>query len=181
MGVGVVEAIPTAVEDRAVRVERLYARHRNSVYRIALRYCAGNTAIAEDVTHDVFLRLMSALDRLDDEEQLSGWFYRVTANRCLSHLERARFRRSVLSILGLGRGAAELTPQLEARSELRRTLEVVDSLPPKERIAFTMLHLEGKSQNEIAETLGHSKGYVSKLIHRATERVRSRGYEVPDV
>lgn len=167
------------VPDRAEVVERLYARHRDQVFRLALRYGAGDADWAEDVTHDVFVRLLRAVDRLRDEDDLGGWFYRVTTNRCLSHLQRDRVRRSLLSMIPF-RGTAPSDPEREmaAKSDLDRTLAVVRSLPPKERVAFSMLHLDGKSQKEIAAIMGHSKGYVSKLIRRATDRVRAAGWEV---
>jgi RNA polymerase sigma-70 factor, ECF subfamily len=170
----------TLVASRADRVERLYARHRDQVFRWALRIGGGNAAWAEDVTHDVFVRLIGAIDRLQDDEDLSPWFYRVTLNRCLTRLQRDRFFASLTAALTLFQPKPP-TPEHEvaAKTEIERTLAVVKSLPPKERVAFSMLHLDGKSQNEIAELMGHSKGYVSKLLQRASERVRAAGYEVP--
>src|SRR5262249_52551859 len=67
-----------------------------------------------------------------------------------------------------------------ARHDLQRAFAALDALPPKERVAFSMFHLDGKSQDEIGEVLGHGKSYVCKLIQRATERLRGLGWEVPD-
>ena len=64
------------------------------------------------------------------------------------------------------------------REELAHAWRVVEALPPKERVAFCMHHLDGKRQIEIAATLGHSKGYVCKLLKRAEARVRERGWEI---
>ncbi len=168
-------------EERSSRIERLYFTHRDRVFRLALRYGAGDRAFAEDVTQDVFIKLMKNIDRLDREEALWAWLYKVTANRCLSKLSRAQFRRSLLTTLGLFK-PSYTQPQdaVEARSELARTMSVLASLSPKARVAFTMLHLDGKSQNEIAQIMGHSKGYVSKLIQKANVHIRAAGFEVPD-
>jgi len=170
------------VGDSAEAVERLYAAHKHAVFRLALRYGAGDRAFAEDVTHDVFVRLLRAFHRLDHDEDLGGWLYRVTTNRCLSRLRTEQVRRSVLGLLGLDprREAPGLAERVEARDALTRTLAAVERLPPKERVAFGMKFLDGKSQNEIADTMGHSKGYVSKLLSRATERLRAEGWEVND-
>lgn len=169
------------VLSRAARVGRLYTRHRDTVFRLALRYGAGDVAWAEDVTHDVFVRLLGAIDRLRDDDDLASWFYRVTTNQCLNRLKRDRLRSSLMGLFPL---LASKTPTPErtalARNDLERTMEVLRGLPAKERIAFLMLHLDGKTQNEIAEIMGHSKGYVSKLLRRASEYVRSAGYEVPE-
>jgi RNA polymerase sigma-70 factor (ECF subfamily) len=165
----------------AERVAQLYARHRDGVLRTALRYAAGDRALAEDVTHDVFVRLLGAIDRLDEDESLGGWFYRVTVNVSLARLERERIRRSVLGLLGLERPQSS-TPErdLGTKKELVRVLDTLAALPPKERVVMMMMHFDGHTQAEIARILGHSKGYVSKLADRAHARVRAAGWEVGD-
>ena len=80
----------SAVMDGSDRFTALYTRHRDRVYRWALRYSAGDAAFAEDVTQDVFIRLMDRLSHLEDVDALEGWLYRVTANRCLSKLRQSR-------------------------------------------------------------------------------------------
>ncbi len=171
-------SVPTPMSD-SERLEGLYVEHRDQVYRWALRYGAGDSAFAEDVTQEVFMRLMRALPRLSDTEQLGGWLYRVTANRCLSRLRRRRLTQTILSGLGLHRPPpAALEDQLGARQDLQHVLETLRALPAREGIVLTMLHLDGLSQSEIAQTLGLSRGYVSKLVARGTAQVRARGWEV---
>jgi len=166
----------------ADRVGRVYAQFRESVFRTAMRHTAGDRAAAEDVAHDVFVRLLRAIDGLDDDEQLGGWLYRVTVNLCLTRLRRDRFRRSVLRVWRVEERASS-TPERDAgtRDELEKVLGTIASLPPKERVVLTMLHLDGRSQIEIAQVLGHSKGYISKLVERGRARVRAAGWESRDV
>lgn len=166
----------------ADRVGHVYVRFRDSVFRTAMRHTAGDRASAEDITHDVFVRLLGSIDDLDDDELLGGWLYRVTVNFCLTRLRRERFRRSVRLLLGVD-DRAPSTPERDAsaRDELAKVLSTIASLPPKERVVFTMLHLDGRSQSEIAQVLGHSKGYVSKLVERGRAHVRAAGWEVGDV
>lgn len=161
------------------RLERLYAEHRDEVYRWALRYGTGDTAFAEDVTQEVFMRLMRALPKLEDPDQLGGWLYRVTANRCLSRLRRRRLTRTILSTLGLNpESTNHIEAQVAARQDLQHVMQTIRALPAREGMVLTMLHLDGLSQSEIAQILGLSKGYVSKLVARATAKVRARGWEV---
>ncbi len=125
------------------------------------------------------MRLMRALPNLSATEQLGGWLYRVTANRCLSRLRRQRLTQAVKKGLGLHRPTStDVREQLEARQELQRILQTLRALPPREAMVMTMLHLDGLTQSEIAHTLGLSKGYVSKLVARATSKVRDQGWEV---
>ncbi len=159
----------------------LYDRYREEVYHLALRYGRGNAAWAEDVTQDVFLRLFRAPRVLHEHETLSGWFYRVTTNRCLNKLRADALRRSIpLNWLWGDSMHCEQTPEAVAmaRDELARAFDAVNALPIKERIAFFMHHVDGNEQTEVARVLGHSKGYVSKLLKRAEERLTAAGWKV---
>lgn len=170
-----------AAREAPLEVDALYRRYHDLVYRLALRYGRGDRAWAEDVTQEVFLRLFDVIDRLQEGEGLEGWFYRVTSNRCLNRLRRERVRSAAPVRWLLGEKARPpVDPErlAAARQGLDQAWAVLDRLPPKERIAFCMVHVDGKTLVEIGEVLGHSKGYVCKLVKRAETRVREAGWEV---
>lgn len=165
----------------AERVAALYRQHRDRVYRIALRYARGDGAWAEDVTQDVFVSLCRTVHRLedDDDADLNGWFYRVTQNACLSRLRRTAMMNApgVRWLLGRRQREPEDLEETAARREgVRRVLGALDTLSPKQRVAFCMYHLDGREQAEIGEILGFSKSYVCKLVKRAEERLREDGW-----
>src|SRR5262249_24115679 len=136
-----------------------------------------------DVAQEVFLQLFEAIDGLDDDEDMSSWFYRVTTNRCLNKLKRERFMSSPLVQFFLGRHRANLVDPESialARADLSSAFRAVGALPPKERIAFFMRYVDDRGLEDIAEVLDHSKGYVSKLIDRARQRLGEAGWKVDD-
>lgn len=162
-------------ETPAALVDRLYRRHHAAVFRLALRYGLGDESWAEDVVQDVFIKVLDRLDRIDDHEHLDAWLYRVTTNHCLRKLRRERLWgvEIVRRLLAGGAGAvAPLEGQVFARRELERTREALARLPARERVVLSMCHLDGKSQREVCEILGLSKGYVSKLLARALARLQ---------
>lgn len=164
-----------------LRVDALYRRYHGLVYRLALRYGRGDAAWAEDLTQEVFLRLFDVVDRLEEGDGLEGWFYRVTSNRCLNRLRRERVRSAAPVRWLLGEKARPpIDPErlTAAREGLGQAWAVLDELPPKERLAFCMVHVDGKTLVEIGTILGHTKGYVCKLVKRAEARVREAGWEV---
>src|SRR5262249_21230453 len=143
----------------------LYECYREDVFHLALCYGRGDIAWAEDVTQDVFLRLFRSPKTLYDHESLSGWFYRVTTNRCLNRLRADAVRQSAPVKWFVGRKPLhEGTPEViaMAKDELERAFDAVNALPIKERLAFFMHHVDGADQVEVARILGHLKGYVSK-------------------
>jgi RNA polymerase sigma factor (sigma-70 family) len=170
----------------ALRADRmsfdsLYEAHRDSVHRLCLRYGGGRAGWAEDVTHDVFVKLLEHLDRLDAHEDVGGWLYRVATNLCISRLRRDR---SVLSWLGGATREPEPAAAAEAlladRESARAALATLATLPPRERAVLCMKVLDGLEQREIAQVLDLSEGYVSKLLARAWGQVRAAGWEGDD-
>jgi RNA polymerase sigma-70 factor (ECF subfamily) len=159
-----------------------YRLHRDDVYRLCLRYGAGRPAWAEDVTHDVFLKLLEHLPELSDPESCGGWLYRVAANLAVSRLRReqswvGKLRTFLAADEPDERSASDLFEEREEAAAVMRTL---DELPARERVVLCMKVLDGKSQKEIAEALALSEGYVSKLCARAWARVQGVGWSVSD-
>lgn len=159
------------------RVRAIYDAHYERVYFIALRYSGGRRAWAEDITQDVFFTLVDRLADVREDVDAGPWLSRVTVNKCLNKLRRERLWRT-LSV-GL------ITPKIEAtdpealvgaRESVQRAWQMLQALPPKERVAFMMYRLDGLTMDEIAEQLDYSKGYVSKLVKRAHERLERRGW-----
>jgi RNA polymerase sigma-70 factor (ECF subfamily) len=157
--------------------ERCYRAHRAEVYRWALRYGVGRSAWAEDLTHDVFVRLHAHLEHLDAEATLGPWLYRTTANLALNRLRDEKSVLGRLSTMFRGSERDEM-PSPEARLSRRQALlKTLAKLPAKEHVVMCMKVLDGKEQQEIAQTLGLSEGYVSKVAARAWALIERSGWE----
>jgi len=149
-------------------VAMMYRQYRDLVVHLALRYGGGRRAWAEDITQDVFVRLFKHVRHVNALDEPRGWFYRVTTNLCLNRLRRERYlNRPVVRWL-LRQSFDHRDPEQIGLTHdlLRRAFERIEALPPKVRVCMFMHHVDGLPQVEIAEILGHSKGYVSKLVAR---------------
>lgn len=162
-----------------LQLEAAYDAYRERVFQWALRYAAGSEAWAEDLTHDVFLKLSGRLARLDAREDLAGWLYRVTANLAVSRLRRERsFLGLVQRLWASARGHEE--EHATAHVASHAALRMLSELPDRERVVLCMKLLDGLTGREIARALSLSEGYVSKLLDRAREKVRRAGWEWRD-
>lgn len=162
---------------------RCYEAHKGDVYRWSLRFVGGRRSLAEDLAHDVFVKLLEQRGHLAATDDVGGWLYRVTANLAIDRLRRERSWTTRFSRLFAAEQPDEVPPvdvALELRDDARRALELVERLPPRERVVSWMALVDDKSQREIAATLGLSEGYVSKLLERAKAAVRREGWEVLD-
>jgi RNA polymerase sigma-70 factor (ECF subfamily) len=147
----------------------LYRRCGALIYRRCLKLL-GDSAAAQDATQEVFIRLMSQIDRLEarDDDYLP-WIYRVATNHCLNLLRDdarlALFEPGALPDTAThGEAAAYPERDLTARL-LRRFDEVTRS------IAVLSL-VDNLSQDEVAEVLGVSRKTVGKKLRLFLERAR---------
>lgn len=145
----------------------LYERHRDRVYRVALR-CLGDDALARDVTQDVFVAVLSGAARWRPSAELATYLHRATVNRCLNERASARNR---LRGPGALEEQASRDPDPEA-SLVRREADAavraaIAALPERQRMAVVLSRFEGLSGEEIAVALGCSASSIESLLFRA--------------
>jgi RNA polymerase sigma factor (sigma-70 family) len=151
-----------------------YQRHSAGVFHRCLMLGGGDVAWAEDVMQDVFVRLFERREELDLTQDAGAWLYTVAYRLCIDRLRRERriWNRIKQVLAGERAGAhADMEKSLFARAELREIHAHLEALPPKERAVLMMKHIDGMSQRDIAAALGHSEGFVSKLLARAMRRL----------
>jgi RNA polymerase sigma-70 factor (ECF subfamily) len=169
----------------------LYRRRQGSVYRFALQM-SGSTALAEDVTQDVFMALMRSGNSYDSNRgPLACFLLGMARNVLRQRLGRERFYTSLADDAGES-GASELLSVSDPLSELSRneTIEgvrkAVLSLPTRYREVVVLCELQELSYAEAAGVLGCAIGTVRSRLHRARGllidklRPATRGDEAPD-
>jgi RNA polymerase sigma-70 factor (ECF subfamily) len=151
----------------------LYRRRQGSVYRFALQM-SGSTALAEDVTQDVFMALMRSGNSYDSNRGPLAWFLLGMARNVLrQRLGRERFYTSLADDAGESGGASELLSVSDPLGELSRneTIEgvrkAVLSLPTRYREVVVLCELQELSYAEAAGVLGCAIGTVRSRLHRA--------------
>ena len=176
-----IRPVVTATDVAAASFEELYERHRRTVYSWARRYCGSDSAEAEDLTSEVFIKLFMSMAEIDST-RAGAWLHVVTANLAIS---RGRARRSLLNRLRAvffeRSHPRHPVAVIEAREEMTNVLEELGRLPARERVVVCMKLVDGMTQVQIAEALALSQGHVSKLLARGFARLRERGWEVPHV
>jgi RNA polymerase sigma-70 factor (ECF subfamily) len=138
----------------------LYVRYADNVYGY-VRSIVGDDHDAEDVTQQVFTKLIAILDRYEPRAvPFSAWMLRVARNVAVDHL---RTRRAVLC--EEVRGSAP-EPEDLAHTRAMSVREALAGLPVDQRTVRVMRHVLGLSPPEIASRLGRSEGSIHGLHHR---------------
>jgi len=158
----------------------IYDRYAASIYRYLYRYL-GDPAQAEDLTSDVFVRLLQVLGtRRAPRKQLRGWLYRVAHNLAMDS-----FRRDARS----GTVSLDEHPHLEGDGKLTTTdnapVVILERFQTQEQLRAAVRQLtrdqqqvillrfaEGLKISDVSELMGKSEGAIKVLQHRAVKRLR---------
>jgi RNA polymerase sigma-70 factor (ECF subfamily) len=156
-----------------------YATFRPAIRRHLTRL-VGETD-ADDLTQEVFVKALGAMDGLRSPGSLKAWLYRVATNAALDRI-RSRTRavqqpfdeEHMLDARGSGTRSLVLPVESGAiRREMSACVRaVVDGLPDSQRTVLVLSEFEGHSDAEIATLLGRSVGSVKIRLHRARARLR---------
>lgn len=178
--VNVLEIRQVAAAARGDRDARraLFERHRETVYRAALRI-TGRHEDALDVLQDSFIRAFERLDTFQGGSAFRTWLLRIVANRALD-LTRAKKVRMAAPLLGeegeewrpIAAGQQAPPGQRLEQVELGdRLQQAIDALPADQKAVFS-LHAAGElTYGEIAEILGVPAGTVMSRLYHARQRL----------
>lgn len=161
-------------------MERAMNAHGASVYRLALNQTR-SPHDAEDVSQDVFLRLLRDKTDFVDDGHLKAWLLRVTINRCLEVRRSAWRRRAVIgtdeewaTLEAVADGDPTDDPEARALAALAKSpvWKAMQQLPEAWRLAVHLHHVEGYSTEEIAQLTHCKAATVRTRLHRARKKLR---------
>lgn len=146
----------------------LIAKYQNMVYRTAWRML-GDSAEAEDISQEVFLKLHSRLVEFEQQPNPSAWLYRVTVNQSLDRIRRRKPQSEPEDL-----ASNAISPEASAirQQQLDRLARLLQRLAPQERAALILRDLEGLNSREVGEILNVSEETVRSAIFRAKEKLR---------
>lgn len=143
------------------------------IYRIV-----GNTDDAQDLTQEVFIKVLQRSEQLRDGAKAAHWLSRIATNTAIDFLRRqGRISWTDYEdiperlIVASGESPEESVLRAEQRSELEGGLR---RLSEKERLALILRDVEGLPAEEVAQHLNCSKATVRS--HIANARVKFRRY-----
>lgn len=145
----------------------LYARYADNVH-CYVRRIVHDAHEAEDVTQQVFAKLMSAIVHYEEREvPFLAWILRVARNLAIDHIRR---QRSVPVEEVYGAEEHCESPRKELMQDIR---EALSALPDDQREVLVLRHVAGFSPPEIARLTGRSEGSIHGLHHRGRRAMRA--------
>jgi RNA polymerase sigma factor (sigma-70 family) len=147
--------------------DEAFTLHHRAVFRAA---CAvlRDSALAEDVTQEVFLRLYRGFDAKPDGELLRPWLLRVTINLARNAVRgqnRSLARDTAYEKDAHGTGWIAPEKNYERRLDLEQARRALDRIKEPMRSCL-LLKQQGLSYREISQTLSIRETSVGSLVAR---------------
>jgi len=149
----------------------LVERYRTPIGRYVYTLILDRHAI-DDVTQDVFIRMLRGLPRLREPEHFRAWLFRLARNSSFDYLRRQRLRKFWTT---LSDAEFKEIPEANGGDQARHFAETFEhalrDFAPRDR-ELLALALQGHSYEEIAAQLGVSHGSVKGRLSRVREHLR---------
>ena len=144
----------------------------DKLFRLALRITM-NRAEAEDVVQDTLLKVWEHREEWEQINNLEAFAIATCRNRALDVMKRAGRNTEKLDEMA---HFSSQTPQeqLEANEQISLVNRLMDDLPEVQRTIMLLRDIEGKTYQEIAQTLDISETQVKVYLHRARTKIKER-------
>jgi len=152
--------------------EELVIRNQSAAWALAVHYL-GDAAEAEDIVQEAFLKLLRAAPRYQPTARFRTYLSRIVVRLCLDYRAKKRpaYREDLPDRADTARDPEAVLHNEETTKEIRRALE---DLPPAQRMALLLRHLEGFTYTEIAVAMSTSAKAVDSLLQRARQALCGR-------
>ena len=181
------DVVVLAQRGREDAFRELVRRYERPVFSLIFRMVR-DTAMAEDLAQDSFIKVLNNIDKYRPEFKLSSWLFKIANNVTIDHLRRRQLNTISMDGSPHASTAADVEStrfdvassdenaldEMESK-ELGSAIErAIASLRPEYRSCILLRHVEGRSYEEIAATLDLPLGTVKTYIHRARHELREQ-------
>jgi len=129
--------------------------------------------LAQDITQDIFVKIYEKRESLSVYTSLKSYLYTSIRNKCFDYLKLEKIHR--LHKETIKQTSSEIDEDEDKISEIELQEKIaiaIGKLPEQNQLIFRLSRLEGKTNQEIADTLGLSKRTVETHISNALKKLR---------
>ena len=145
--------------------DAIYARHAAGVRRVVARIVR-NTAEVDNLVQQTFLDAFRDLGGFRGDAAFGTWLYRIAVHVAYRHLRRRHLTWDALPE-NLSSADAAVDQTVADRQELSRTLDLIQRLDAKKRIAYVLRVFQGLSYDEIGERVGATEANARQRVKHA--------------
>ena len=165
--------------------EYLVQKYRRPMVSFMYRM-ARNSAAAEDLAQEVFLRVYRSRETYEASAKFSTWLYRIATNLAVNHARDTRHERPEVQVsldepdedtgttLELPDASLNAEQQMVRQERLSAIRRKIEALPEQQRLAVIMHKYQQMDYKQIADVLKKSESATKSLLFRAYETLREQ-------
>jgi RNA polymerase sigma factor (sigma-70 family) len=156
----------------------LFDRYHKRIFNFLARMSA-DTQIAEDLTQNVFLRLLKYRHTYKPEMKFQSWIYQMARNAFADHYQYQKQRMPVrMEIEKLSDRLPEVMDALEQEEIEKRLIQALAKLPDDYRELLVLTRFQHLKYEEVAHFLDMTVPNVKVKVHRAIGQLRENYFEL---
>jgi RNA polymerase sigma-70 factor (ECF subfamily) len=148
----------------------LFQRHHDRLFSFFYRMTA-DAAVSEDLTQEVFVRMLKYRRSFGDSSDFSGWMYQIARNVRIDHFRKSRMETVPIEKMARAAQAAQAF-RLENAEQVSLLHRALLELSEDKRELLVLARFEEISYETIASLLSIEVGTVRVRVHRALRELR---------
>lgn len=167
------ELIRGCIKENAFCQREVFNRYASRMLGVCSRY-ARNSADAEDILQDAFIKVFGKINQFKFEGSFEGWIRRIVVNTALKKYTVSRYTKELTGYEV--KESEELTSDPAAYSHIteKELMGLINKLPDGYRIIFNLYVMEGYQHDEIAELLGIQAGTSRSQLVKARNMLQKQ-------
>ncbi len=157
---------------------QVFDRERQAVHRLLYRMI-GSNAHMDDLLQDTFLEVFRSLHNFRGDSSLRTWIHRCAVRVAYAHFRRKTKAPALEPVQDYSSLAPSPEERTARREAVRRLYVELDRLEPRQRLAFTLFTVEGKSLKEIAEVMESTVATAKIRVWRARRALEKSAQKDP--
>ena len=146
--------------------KEIFNRFAGRMLGVCNRY-ARNSADAEDILQDAFIKVFDKIHQFKFEGSFEGWIRRIAVNTALKKYSLRRYEKEVVGYELKDRDESSMDPSAYAHLTEKDLLALINNLPDGYRLIFNLYVIEGYQHDEIAAMLGIQPGTSRSQLVKA--------------
>lgn len=160
----------------------LVENYQDRVYYTVLNILQ-NAEEAEDTAQDTFIQVYESIDGFKEASTLATWIFKIAIRKALEKIRKQKNRQRLHSMMPWWMpseeksiDAAYLNPGISNENKEKATIifKAISDLPYNQRIAFTLIRVQGMKHDEVSVLMELSIKAIESLLSRAKENLKEK-------
>jgi len=135
-----------------------------------------NDEDAKDILSEVFIKIFTNVDKLDNEQKLTSWIYTITRNTIIDFYRKQNKNPSFIEFDD--EKSIDYTQEDSIYDELSKCIEpMINSLDSKYSEVLLLSEIKGLKQKTISEQIGLSPSNTKSIIARGKKQIKEKLYK----